>query len=133
MGQQFFLSNILLYTILILILGTLFSYIIYFFTYKNQIQNILMHDGIYNLIKLFLLLTLSVSFVFFILFLYFFYNYYIFLSNYSVFNQYTITPIIMKNSFFFFEFSVDVFGIFLLLLAYFVGIFSLLALDNRFF
>ena len=134
MVQYFFFSNLLVYTINILLVGTFFSYIIYFFFYKNQYQNILKHDTVYNLVKLSLLITLGLSFIFFILFLYFFYTFFIYINNYNIFNSYTISPKIFINFYFYwFEFSVDFFGIILLFLAYFVGILSLMALDNRIF
>ncbi len=134
MVQHCFFSNILLYTVNVLLFGTFFSYLIYFFSYKNQYQNIIKHDYIYNIIKLILTLTLGISYIFFIFFLYFFYSYYLSVSNYSLFNLYTIVPTIYLNFFLiWFEFSVDFFGIILLFLGYFVGILSLLALDNRIF
>lgn len=134
MVQHYFFSNLLIYTINILILGTFFSYLIYFFSYKNQYQNIIKHDTVYNIIKLLLVLTLSLSYIFFIFFLYFFYTYYNYVNNYLIFGTYIILPKIFTNTFFlWFEFSVDFFGIILLFLAYFVGILSLLALDNRVF
>jgi len=132
--QHYFFSNLLIYTIDILLIGTFFSYVIYFFSYKNQFQNIVKHDTIYNMIKLILTITLGLSFLFFIFFLIYFYTYYNFVNNYTLFNTYSISPKIYVNFFlFWFEFSVDFFGIILLFLAYFVGILSLLALDNRIF
>lgn len=134
MVQHTLFSNILIYTIFILIFGVILSYIIYFLSYKNQMQNIIAYDNFYNLIKLLLLLTLSTSFVFFIFFLYFFYIFFNFVNNYNIFNNYLLLPTAqLNNSIVFFEVSVDIFGIFLLFLAYFVGILSLLALDNRLF
>ena len=134
MVQQFFLSNLLIYTINILIFGTFFSYLIFFFSFKNQYQNIVKHDVLYNLIKLTLLISLGLSYIFFIFFLYQYYLYFISLNNYNIFNNYVITPKIFINFFLLsFEFSIDFFGIILLFLGYFVGILSLLALDNRIF
>ena len=134
MVQQFFLSNLLIYTVNILIFGTFSSYLIYFFSFKNQYQNIVKHDVLYNLIKLVLLISLGLSYIFFIFFLYQYYLYFISLNNYNIFNNYIITPKIFINFFLLsFEFSIDFFGIILLFLGYFVGILSLLALDNRIF
>ena len=125
MVQHYFFSNILLFTINTLIFGTFFSYLLYFFSYKNQYQNI---------IKLTLIISLGVSYIFFIFFLYFYYTYYINLNNYNLFNGYVLIPTIYLNFFLvWFEFSIDFFGIILLFLGYFVGILSLLALDNRIF
>jgi len=134
MVQHYFFSNILIYTVDILLTGTFFSYLVYFFSYKNQYQNLIKYDTVYNLIKILLLVSLGLSYIFFIFFLYFFYTYYLAVSNYSIFCSYKILPNIYLNFFFiWFEFSVDFFGIVLLFLAYFVGILSLLALDNRIF
>ena len=134
MVQYYYFSNLLTYIINILLFGTFFSYIIYFFSYKNQYQNIIKNDTIYNIIKLGLILSLGLSFICFIFFLYYFHIYYCYISNYVIFNNYKIIPSIYFNLFFFFfEFSIDLFGVILLFLGYFVGILSLLALDNRIF
>jgi len=132
--QHYVLSNILVYTINSLLFGTFLSFLVYFFGYKNQYQNIIKHDNIYNFIKFVLLISLGISYIFFIFFLYFFYTYYVYNNNYNLFNNYVLVPKLFVNFYFFwFEFSIDFFGIVLLFLAYFVGILSLLALDNRIF
>lgn len=134
MVQYFFFSNLLTYIINILFLGTFFSYTIYFFSYKNQYQNIIKNDTTYNFIKILLILSLGLSFTCFIFFLYYYNSYYNFINNYYLFNSYGLIPQIYYNLYFsFFEFSIDLFGIILLFLGYFVGILSLLALDNRIF
>lgn len=134
MVQYYFFSNLLTYIVNILLVGTFFSYIIYFFSYKNQYQNIIKNDTIYNIIKLILVLSLGLSFVCFIFFLYYYNSYYNYITNYSIFNTYKIIPSTYFNLYFFlFEFSLDLFGVILLFLGYFVGILSLLALDNRIF
>ena len=134
MVHHYFFFNLLTYTLNILILGTGLSYLIFFFIYKNQTQNIIKSDTIYNLIKLVLLLTLGISFIFFIWFMFYFYTYYSSIHNYSIFSNYTISPKFLFNFFLIsFELSVDFFGVLLLLLAYFIGILSLMALDNRLF
>lgn len=134
MVQHYFFSNLLVFSINFLIFGTTLSYLLYFFLYKNQYQNIVKHDSIYNILKLLLLLVLGVSFVFFILFFYFYYTFYTQLNNYHIFNTYSISPKIYLYLLpITFEFSVDLFGIILLFLSYFVGILSLMALDNRIF
>ena len=101
MVQHYYFSNLLIYTIDILLCGTFFSYVIYFFSYKNQYQNIVKHDTIYNTIKLLLTITLGLSFIFFIFFLVYFYSYYSFVNNYSLFNTYLISPKIYANFFLF--------------------------------
>lgn len=134
MVQHYFFSNLLVYTINILLTGTFFAYLVYFFSYINQYQNLIKHDTFYNLIKLILTLSLGLSYIFFIFFLYFFYVYYVMANSYAIFNSYQLVPTIYLNLFlFWFEFSVDFFGLILLFLGYFVGILSLLALDNRLF
>ena len=134
MIQNYFFSNILIYTINILLFGTFFPYLIYFFSFKNQYQNIIKNDTLYNLIKVVLCLSLGLSYIFLIFFVYFYYVYYISISNYSLFNSYSLVPVLYLNVLLVcFEFSVDFFGIVLLFLGYFVGILSLLALDNRIF
>lgn len=134
MVQHLFFSNIIIYSIITLLTGTLSSYVVYFFSYRNSMQSINTNDTIYNSIKIVLLLTLGVSFTIFIQFLYNFYIYFLHISGFNIFNKYGVVPKTSNQLFFnFFDFSVDLFGIFLLFLAYFVGVLSLLALDNRLF
>lgn len=134
MVHHYFFSNLLIYTINILLIGTFFAYLIYFFSYINQYQNIIKHDTVYNLIKFVLTISLGLSYIFFIFFLYFFYTYYTSTNSFIIFNNYQLIPTIYVNFFlFWFELSVDFFGLVLLFLGYFVGILSLLALDNRIF
>jgi len=129
-----FFPSILILTINTLLLGTVFSYIIYFISIKNKYLNLVKQDTVFNLLKVLLLCILGISYSLFIFFLYLFYVYYTSISNYFLFNDFKLIPIIYLNYFlFWFEFSVDFFGIILLFLAYFVGILALLALDNRIF
>lgn len=132
MVTYYYFSNLLVFTINILFFGTLSAYLVFFFFYKNQYQNIIKHDVIYNFVKLLLLISLGSSFILFLLFLFFYYNYCKLLNNYNLFTGFYITPKIFYNfSFLSFEYCIDLFGIILLFLGYFVGILSLLALDNR--
>jgi len=134
MIQNYFFSNVLAFTINVLISGTFFSYLIYFFSFKNQYQNVIKNDTIYNMIKVILCLSLGISYIFLIYFLYYYYIYYMSVYNYSLFSTYSLIPVLHLNVLLVcFEFSVDFFGIILLFLGYFVGILSLLALDNRIF
>jgi len=134
MVHHYFFSNILIYTINILLIGTFLAYLIYFFSYVNPYQNLIKHDSIYNIIKILLTLSLGLSYIFFIFFLYYFFTYYASISSYSLFNDFRLIPTIYVNFILiYFEFSVDFFGLILLFLGYFVGILSLLALDNRIF
>ena len=134
MIQHYFFSNLLVYTINILLVGTFFAYLIYFFSYINQYQNLIKYDTLYNLINVILTLSLGLSYIFFIFFLYFFYSYFTSTNSYTIFSTYQLVPTVYLNFFlFWFEFSVDFFGLILLFLAYFVGILSLFALDNIIF
>ena len=132
--QQFFFYNVLTYIINILLFGTFFTYLIYIYIFKNKQQNIGKNDFGYNLIKVFLVLLLAVSFLFFLNFILYFYAFFGINNNYSIVNYYSLIPHTHINFYYqWFEFSVDFFGIILLFLGYFVGILSLLALDNRIF
>lgn len=131
MAQYFLLQAILNNVISVLAYGTMFAYIVYY-TYNNYI-NLSKVDFAFSLIKLTLLSTLSVSFVLYIYFIYCYYLYYTYNGNYVIFSAYNISPKIFQNFFFFLEFSVDIFGVVILFLAYLVGTLSLLALDNRIF
>lgn len=134
MVQNYFFSNLLVYTINILLFGTILPYLIYFFSFKNQYQNVVKNDTLYNLIKIILCLSLGLSYILLIYFIYYYYTYYTYITNYSLFNSYSLIPLLYLNILLtVFEFSVDFFGIILLFLGYFVGILSFLALDNRIF
>lgn len=134
MIQQFFFFNFLTYIINILLIGTFLTYVLYIFFIVNKQQTTNKNDYGYNLIKGLLLFILGVSFVFFLFFLYYFYRFFILINYYNNISVYSIVPN-LHISFFqnWFEFSIDFFGIILLLLGYFIGIISLLALDNRIF
>jgi hypothetical protein len=132
--QQFFFYNFLTYIVNILFFGTFLVYILYIFLINNRHQVLNKNDFGYNLIKNLLLFILGTSFIFFIFFLYYFYKFFIINNFYSVFLNYFLIPNFHINFFQnWFEFSIDFFGIILLLLGYFIGVLSLLALDNRIF
>lgn len=134
LSWDYFFTNILVYTINVLLFGTLISYIIYMFSFKNQSLNLVKQDIFYNSVKTLLLLSLCLSYILFIYFVYLFYSYCNVIANYALFNEYRLLPKVYINYFLiWFEFSIDFFGIVLLFLAYFVGVLSLLALDNRIF
>lgn len=104
------------------------------FSFKNQSLNLVKQDIFYNSVKTLLLLSLCLSYILFIYFVYLFYSYCNVIANYALFNEYRLLPKVYINYFLiWFEFSIDFFGIVLLFLAYFVGVLSLLALDNRIF
>jgi len=129
MAKYFLYNNILIVSVLILIVGTLLAYIVFLF-FKQKINT----NFTNNNINLILLTTLFLSFFFFNLSLYFFFKKIIFNQNYLIFNLFKLTPKNYINTFlFFFEFSIDFFGIIILFLSFFVGIFSLISLDNRIF
>lgn len=128
MVELFFFFNVVIYIIYFLLGGILFLYTLYFFFFKNKLQNINTNDSLYNIIKQILVLSLFLSFF---LFLFLFYFYFQFLNKNNFYlKDYLLLPQIKFN---FFDFSVDFFGLILLFLSYFVGILSLLALDNRIF
>jgi len=128
--QLFFFSNIFMYILNILITGIVLSYIL-MFLHSNFLNS---NNTLLNLIRIILLLSISISFFFYIIFIFFFYKYYCANINYSIFSVYCLIPTLFINMhIYFFEFSIDFFGIIILFLAYFVGLLSLLALDNRIF
>jgi hypothetical protein len=132
--QQFFFFNFITYIVNTLLFGTFLVYILYIFLISSRQQILSKNDYGYNLVKTLLVFVLGVSFMFFILFLFYFYRFYKSNNFYSVYSIFLILPSIHINFFFnWFEFSVDFFGIILLLLGYFIGILSLIALDNRIF
>lgn len=101
MVQHYFFSNILTHTISTIILGTFFAYLLYFFSYINQYQNLIKHDILYNMIKVILVLSLGISYTYFIVFLYYYYTHYLCISTYSIFFKYKLIPVIYVNFFFF--------------------------------
>ena len=119
-----------MYILNILITGIVLSYIL-MFLHSNFLNS---NNTLLNLIRIILLLSISISFFFYIIFIFFFYKYYCANINYSIFSVYCLIPTLFINMhIYFFEFSIDFFGIIILFLAYFVGLLSLLALDNRIF
>ena len=119
-----------MYILNILITGIVLSYIL-MFLHSNFLNS---NNTLLNLIIIILLLFISISFFFYIIFIFFFYKYYCANINYSIFSVYCLIPTLFINMhIYFFEFSIDFFGIIILFLAYFVGLLSLLALDNRIF
>ena len=134
MIQQFFFFNFLTSIVNILLIGTFFIYIFYIFVINNKQQKLNTNDYRYIIIKYLLLFILGGSFIIFIIFIFYFYRFFVLSGIFSVFSVFSILPNIhisfLQN---WFEFSVDFFGIVLLLLGYFVGVLSLLALDNRVF
>ena len=134
MIQQFFFYNFLTYIINILLIGTFLVYILYIFLINSKQQILTKNDYGYNIVKNLLILILGVSFFLFLLFLFYFYRFYKYGGFYYIHSTFLILPNIHINFFYnWFEFSIDFFGIVLLLLGYFIGILSLLALDNRVF
>lgn len=133
MQYHYVLSNLLMFSINVLIFGTGLTYLI-FFILKTHYQNLIKHDYTYNFLKISLLSFLGVSYTSFLFLLTFFYSYYLSLDNNFIFSFYGLSPVPFVNFFFpDLGFTVDFFGIVLLFLGYFVGVLSLLALDNRIF
>lgn len=115
----------------VLLYGTLLAYIIFYVV--NNYISLSKVDVIFSFLKLILLSAISVSCVLYMCFIYYYYVYYMYNNNYVLFSEYSVLPKIQQKTLFFFEFSVDLFGIAILFLAFFVGILSLLALDSRIF
>jgi len=135
MVATYLFNFIIISAFFILLVGTVVAYIIYACFYKNQVLNIIKNDAAYNIIKNILLYSLLLSFlVFFSLFIWF-YKTVLLSIGYVVFN--TNSNIITNNNFLNqvlpIEFSTDLFGNILLFLAYFVGLLSIVVLDNRVF
>ena len=132
--QQFFFFNFLTHVVNILFLGTFLTYLIYIFLINSKQQVLNKNDYGYNLIKNLLIFILGISFILFLFFIFYFFKFCKVSCFYSVYHMFLILPNIHVNFFYnWFEFSVDFFGIVLLLLGYFIGVLSLLALDNRIF
>ena len=132
MSSLIFLPNLFFYSVYILVFGTIFSYIVFSLSLSLKFLN--KNNFLISFVKIFLLVTIGLSFLCFIFFIYNFYSYYTFNLNYQIFSSFNITPkMFISSYFYFFEFSIDFFAIVILFLAYFVGVMSLLSLDNRLF
>ena len=106
----------------------------YIFLINSKQQVLNKNDCGYNLIKNLLIFILGISFILFLFFIFYFFKFCKISCFYSVYHMFLILPNVHVNFFYnWFEFSVDFFGIVLLLLGYFIGVLSLLALDNRIF
>ncbi len=122
--QYFFLKL----NLLILFSSIFFSMIVFYFNKIFFFQNLLRFQSCLKFLKLFLLISLLVSFFFFLIYVY---VYILYLSNLNykfINNTYLYIP---TYDMFFFDISTDVFGLVILFLAYFIGVLSLLALDTR--
>jgi NADH:ubiquinone oxidoreductase subunit 5 (subunit L)/multisubunit Na+/H+ antiporter MnhA subunit len=122
--QYFFLKL----NLIILFSSIFFSMIIFYFNKIFFFQNLLKFQSCLKFLKLFLVLTLLISFFFFLVYMY---TYILYLSNLNykfVNNTYLFVP---SYNMYFFDISTDVFGLVILFLAYFIGVLSLLALDTR--
>ena len=122
--QYFFLKL----NLLLLFSSILFSMIVFYFSKVFFFQNLLKFQSCLKFLKIFLAISLLISFFFFIIDMY---VYIIYLSNLNykfLNNNYLFVP---SYNMYFFDISTDVFGLVILFLAYFIGILSLLALDTR--
>jgi hypothetical protein len=122
--QYFFLK----FNLIFLILSSLISIIIFYFNKLYFFQNFLRFKSYLKFIKLLLFISLLVSFFFFLMYSYSYFLYISQLNYIFLFNQYFYTPV---YNIYYFNISVDIFGIVILFLAYFIGVISLLALDTR--
>jgi formate hydrogenlyase subunit 3/multisubunit Na+/H+ antiporter MnhD subunit len=102
--------------------------IIFYFSKLFFFQNLLKHISSLKFLKLLLLTTLLISFFFFLIYSYIYLLYLSHLNYLFLNGLYFYAP---QYNLYFFDLSVDIFGIVILFLAYFIGILSLLALDTR--
>ena len=129
----FFLPKLFFICLLSLIFGTFLVYTFFFFKFKKFFQNFIVNDFINNLVKYVIIFSFGCSFLFFIVAGYFYIQFFHLNCGLTSINLYNLYPNFkFSNLFFSIEFSLDFFGFVLLFLAYFAGIFSLIALDSRF-
>jgi len=122
--QYFFLKL----NLIILFLSSFISIIIFYFNKLYFFQNFLKFKSFSKFLKLVLLLSLLVSFFFFLIYSYMYFIYISQLNYILLHNMYFYVP---NFDIYFFNISIDIFGLIILFLAYFIGVISLLALDTR--
>ena len=131
MVKYLFFDDLLCISTFILSLGLITSIVFYFFFYNSQAQILIRNDLAYNSIKKVLSISLCISFFIYVLYLYQYISIYNNTTAHYVFNKYKIVP--AKTNIMDLNITLDLFGLILLFLAYFVGFLSFLALDNRLF
>ena len=135
--MNFFLYKNLLQTNLLLLIITTAAVSLIFFFYKiYNLYFAIKTQSFFFYLRLVLLLFLLVSFFLHVLTIWAYFDYSIKFYNLVLLGDINILPnynfFFSKNYFNFnFSLNVDFFGLILLSLAYLVGFFSLLALDNR--
>ena len=135
--MNFFLYKNLLQTNLLLLVVTTATISLIFFFYKlYNIYFSLKTNSFFFYLRIVLLIFLLISFFLHILTIWAYFDYTIKFYNFSLLGDINVLPnynFFFNKNFFYFNFSlnIDFFGLVLLSLAYLVGFFSLLALDNR--
>ena len=124
----FLLENLIQINIFVVLILNWLGYLSYYFSKNYNQQNILSSNSSFTIIKLILVVSNTLSLILYLIFVYFYINYIIYINNNFIFDKVVITPV---NNFYFYDFSIDFFGLVLLFLAYIVGILSLMALDTR--
>ena len=122
--QYFFLKL----NLLVLFMSVFITMVVFYFSKIFFFQNLLKFKSCLKFIKLYIVVSLLISFFFFLMYSY---TYLLYLSNLNfrlLDDSYLCVPV---YNFYFFDASVDIFGLVILFLAYFIGIISLMALDTR--
>ena len=114
--------------LIILFISSFISIIVFYFNKIYFFQNLLKFKSFLKILKIFLLIFLLISFFFFLIYSYVYFIYLSQLYDSTIYNIYYYVPV---YNMYFFNISVDTFGIVILFLAYFIGVISLLALDTR--
>ena len=141
--NNFFLSKYFLQlNFYFLVFSVFFSLIIFYTSKYFNIQFFFKNSSSLNFLRIFLILSLIISFIIHCITFWFYINLIYYFMNFNISNNLFIIPnlnyFIKLNLFNIFSFnifniyfSMDFFGFILLFLAYIVGIISILALDTR--
>lgn len=125
------LKFIIIFNLNFIFISTFFIFIPFFFIIYKSSNNFILQNSYIIYSKLYLLLTISISFF---LLCFSFWQYLIYILYFEssfFFKNLGIIPLINIRSFFFYNLSFDFFGYIILFLAYIVGYIALLALDTR--
>jgi hypothetical protein len=122
--QYFFLK----FNLIFIFLSSFLSLVLIYFNKTYFFQNFLRFKSSEKFLKIFTLTSLSISFFFFFIYSYLYFFYISYLNDVLLCSNYFYAP---SYNIYFFNISVDIFGLVILFLAYFIGFISLLALDTR--
>ena len=138
----FFFKFLMQFNLNLLILLSVFLSLIFFFTKLYNLYYSIKTFSVFKFLNLFIIIILLLSFFLHIFTIWFYFFYTNGVYNNLLFNE---SVLLIPNMSYFYKFSLfglittplymsaDLFGLVLLTLAYLVGFFSLLALDNRLF